>query len=179
VSEIRIEEEVRAALDETYRPAPELLSVSIAAIRSDHPQPRQLTWVAGVAAVLLALGSVAVFMSTRTSTRQLNPPNPTNASLPQPVPQPITRTSAAAQVAWLQFPRVQSSLVAVDPRGRLVALDRTTSSAGAGAYGVWRSAEPYSGPILARREMWLATHSVRTGNGSQCSWWIAACCDCR
>jgi WD40 repeat protein len=31
--------------------------------------------------------------------------------------------------------------VAVDPRGRLVALDRTTSSAGAGAYGVWRSAD--------------------------------------
>jgi hypothetical protein len=141
MSETRIQEEVRAALNETYRPAPELLSVSIAAIRSDQPQRRRLTWVAGLVAVMLAVGSVAVFMSTRTATRHVNPPNPTNASLPQPVPQPITRTSAAAQVAWLRFPKDQSSLVAVDPRGRLVALDRSTSSAGARAYGVWRSAD--------------------------------------
>lgn len=141
MSEARIEEEVRAALNETYRPAPELLSVSIAAIRSDRPPPRQLTWVAGLVALLLAVSSVAVFMSIRTATRQANPQNPTNTSLPQPVPQPITRTSAAAQVAWLQFPKDQSSLVAVDPRGRLVALDRSTSSAGARAYGVWRSAD--------------------------------------
>lgn len=138
MNEIRIEEDVRAALKETYRPAPELLSVSLAAIRSDQPQRRQLTWVAGVVAVLLAVGTVAVFTSTRSASRHGPPISTTITSLPQPVPQPITRTSAAAQVAWLQF---QSSLVAVDPRGRLVALDRSTSAAGARAYGVWRSAD--------------------------------------
>jgi len=142
VSEIRIEDEVRAALEEAYRPAPELLSVSIAAIRSDQPQRRPSTWVAGAIAVLLAVGTVAVFTSTRTVTRH-GLSNPISASLPQPISQPITRTSAAAQVAWIQITtRDQSSLIAVDPRGRLVArLDRSMSSGSAGAYGVWRSAD--------------------------------------
>src|ERR1700682_391162 len=130
MSETRIQEEVRAALHGTYPPAPGLLSFSIAAIRSDQPQRRQLTWVAGLVAVMLAVGGVAVFISTRTATRPGNSPNPTNASLPQPVPQPITRTSAAAQVAWLQFAHDQSSLVAVHPRRRFVALDKSTSEAG-------------------------------------------------
>jgi hypothetical protein len=143
VSEVRIEEEVRAALDETYRPAPELLSVSIAAVRSGEPQRRPLAWVAGVVAVLLAVGTVAVFTATRTGTRPVNSPNPTSSLLPQPIPQPITRTSAAAQVAWLNISAPnQSSLVAVDPAGRLVArIDQTTAPGMAGIYGVWRSAD--------------------------------------
>jgi hypothetical protein len=136
VSEVRIEEEVRAALDETYRPAPELLSVSIAAVRGSGPERRPLAWVAGVVAVLLAVGTIAVLNSTRTASRH-GPPISNNASLPQPIPQPITRTSAAAQVAWVQIPTSdQLSLVAVDPQGRLVARIETTKPA-----TVWRSAD--------------------------------------
>jgi hypothetical protein len=145
VSERWIEEEVRAALNETYRPAPELLSVSIAAIRSDQPTGRQWTWVAGLVAALIAVGTVAVFVSTRSATvPHVTPTNPAIASLPKPVPQPITRTSAGAQVAWLsvQSQGQQPYLVAVDPSGRLVArLDQSTAPGLAGAYGVWRSAD--------------------------------------
>jgi len=43
--------------------------------------------------------------------------------LPQPVPQPVTRTSAAAQVAWLgtYAPDGTAELVGVDPTGAIVA----------------------------------------------------------
>jgi WD40 repeat protein len=145
VSERWIEGELRAALNETYRPAPELLSESMAAIRNEEPRQRSLTWVAGLVAALLAVGAVAVFMSTRTATiPKVNSPNPASGTLPQPVPQPITRTSAGAQVAWLwvQSQGQQPYLVAVDPSGRLVArLDQSTAPGSAGAYGVWRSAD--------------------------------------
>lgn len=141
MSESWIEEEVRAALNETYRPAPALLSVSMAAIRSDKPTGRHLTWVAGLVAALLAVGTVAVFVSTRSATNShVNPTNPAIASLPQPVPQPITRTTPGAQVAWLSLGQ-QPYLVGVDPSGQVVArLDQSTSGI-AGAYGVWRSAD--------------------------------------
>ena len=141
MSESWIEEEVRAALNETYRPAPQLLSVSMAAIRSDKPKGRNLTWVAGLVAALLAVGTVAVFVSTRSATiSHVNPTNRAIASLPKPVAQPITRTTPGAQVAWLSLGQ-QPYLVAVDPSGRLVArLDQSTTP-GAGAYGVWRSAD--------------------------------------
>jgi hypothetical protein len=145
VSERWIEEEVRAALNETYRPAPALLSVSMAAIRSDKPTGRHLTWVAGLVAALLAVGIVAVFVSTRSATiSHVNPTNPAIALLPKPVPQPITRTTPGAQVAWLwvQSQGQQPYLVAVDPSGRLVArLDQSTAPGSAGVYGVWRSAD--------------------------------------
>ncbi|HEX6061868.1 MAG TPA: WD40 repeat domain-containing protein [Candidatus Limnocylindria bacterium] len=43
--------------------------------------------------------------------------------LPQPIPQPVTRTSAAAQVAWLATSAQDGTaeLVGVDPRGAIVA----------------------------------------------------------
>ena len=65
MSEREIEEEVRAALRETYRPAPALLRESMAAVRNEQPSRRALTWVAGAAAVVLAVGTVAVFVGTR------------------------------------------------------------------------------------------------------------------
>ncbi len=64
------------------------------------------------------------------------------ADLPQPRPQLVTRTSAAAQVAWIWLQTGQNSgLRAFDPTGREVA--RLDGSAGAlpGPYGVWRSAD--------------------------------------
>jgi hypothetical protein len=145
VSESWIEDELRAALKETYRPAPELLSVSMATIRSQHATGRSWTWVAGLVAALLTVSTVAVLVSTRTATTShLNPTNPAIASLPKPVPQPITRTTSGAQVAWLwvQSQGQQPYLVAVDPSGRLVArLDQSTAPGSAGVYGVWRSAD--------------------------------------
>jgi hypothetical protein len=142
VSETWIEEEVRAALNETYRPAPALLSASMAAIRSDKPTRRTLTWVAGLVGALLAVGTVAVFVSTRSATNShVNHTNPAIASLPKPVPQPITRTSPGAQVAWLSLGQ-RPYLVGVDPSGKVVArLDESTAPGIAGAYGVWRSAD--------------------------------------
>lgn len=61
------------------------------------------------------------------------------SDLPQPRPQPVTRTSAAAQVAWIWLPTGQSSsLVAFDSSGRQLG---RLGSAGAppGPYGTWRS----------------------------------------
>jgi hypothetical protein len=105
--------------------------------------------------VLLAIGSIAVFESLR-QTRTSNQPNPApvkTSLLPKPIPQPITRTSPGAQVAWLwvQSQGEQPSLIAVDPRGRVVArLDQSADT-----YGVWRSADgatiysPGAGQITA------------------------------
>ena len=142
MSESWIEEEVRAALNETYRPAPALLSVSMAAIRSDKPTGRHLTWVTGLVAALLAVGTVAVFVSTRSaSNSHVNPTAHAIASLPKPVPQPITRTTSGAQVAWLSLGQ-QPYLVGVDPSGQVVArIDQSTAPGIVGAYGVWRSAD--------------------------------------
>jgi hypothetical protein len=59
------------------------------------------------------------------------------------MPQPVTRTSPGAQVAWISvYTKSQSYLGAVDLNGQLVArLDRSTAPGSAGAYGVWRSAD--------------------------------------
>ncbi|HZK74064.1 MAG TPA: hypothetical protein VFD88_08695 [Clostridia bacterium] len=132
MSEREIEDEVRAALGETYRPAPALLRESMAAVRNDQPSRRALTWVAGAAAAVLAVGTVAVFVGTRNINPRPNPVTPISAALPQPVPQPITRTAPAAQVAWLSL---GGQLVAVDPNGRVVAHVSEASAF------TWRSAD--------------------------------------
>lgn len=145
VSESWFEGELRAALDEVYRAARWLLSNSMAAVRRE--QPRQLAWVwlAGVVASLLTVSSVAVFVSMGPAhTQHTSPAAPANAALPQPIPQPITRTSAGAQVAWLwmRSPGQQPSLIGVDPQGRQAArLGQSTVPGMAGVYGVWRSAD--------------------------------------
>jgi DNA-binding beta-propeller fold protein YncE len=145
VSESWIEEEVRAALNETYRPAPELLSVSVAAIRSQQPRRHPLAWVAGLVAALLTVSTVAVFVATRNATTpRVSSPTSTVALLPRPIAQPISRTSAEAQVAWLSVwsQGQEPYLVAVDPSGRVVArLHHSTAPGISGAYGVWRSAD--------------------------------------
>jgi WD40 repeat protein len=141
VSESWIEGELKAAIDEGYHPAPWLLSNSIAAVRLARPDRAAWRWAAGIAAVLIAFGSIAVFESLRhsqTSNQSHNAPINTSI-LPQPIPQPITRTSPGAQVAWLWLqPQGQAGLamVAVDPSGRVVTrLDQSAD------YGVWRSAD--------------------------------------
>ncbi len=141
MSESWLEEELKTALAEDYRPAPWLLSSSMAAVRRARPVRPAWAWVAGIAAVLLALGSIAVFESLRqiqTSNQSHNAPINTSV-LPQPIPQPITRTSAGAQVAWLwlQSQNQQPYLIAVDPNGKVVVrLDQS-----ADPYGDWRSAD--------------------------------------
>jgi hypothetical protein len=102
-------------------------------------------WVAGVASVLIAAGAVASLLSLRLGPgNHVQPAGQAKASLPEPIPQPITRTSAGAQVAWLwvQSQGELPSLVAVDPNGRLAArLDQSAASGIAGNYGIWRSAD--------------------------------------
>jgi hypothetical protein len=74
--------------------------------------------------------------------RALGPsPSASAITLPQPIPQPITRTSPAAQVAWFWTfaPDRKRSLVGIDPSGTLVAqLDDTLV---APTIGLWRSAD--------------------------------------
>ena len=141
MSESWIEGELKAALEEGYQPAPWLLSRSMAAVRIAQPGRQVWAWVAGIAAVLLAFGSIAVFESVRLSQTSNQAHNgPVNTSLlPKPIPQPITRTSPAAQVAWLwlQSQGQQPYLIAVNPNGQVVArLDQSADT-----YGVWRSAD--------------------------------------
>ncbi|HEY4844220.1 MAG TPA: hypothetical protein VII89_00870 [Candidatus Dormibacteraeota bacterium] len=65
---------------------------------------------------------------------------PSIADLPQPHPQPVTRTSAAAQVAWLWLQTGQSSsLVAFDASGHQAARLTAAAAASFGPYGIWRS----------------------------------------
>src|SRR5688572_12383355 len=63
------------------------------------------------------------------------------AALPQPIPQPITRTSLAAQVAWMWTftPDRKRSLIGVDPSGAVVA--QLDDSIVTPASGIWRSAD--------------------------------------
>ena len=141
MSEGWIEFELKAALEETYRPAPWLLANSMSAVRNLRRGRQPLVWVAGAAVVILTISSLAVFESIRrheTSNPTQNPP--ASASLlPKPIPQPITRTSPGAQVAWLWLHSQgrEPYLVAVDTKGHLVVhLNQSTT-----AYGVWRSAD--------------------------------------
>lgn len=139
MSESWIETELKAALEEEYRPAPWLLPNSIAAVRgtAQHNQGRSsLRWVAGLAAALIAISSIAVLQSIRQRESPTRPQaTPINTSqLPSPIPQPITRTSAGAQVAWISQ---SQDIVGVDPNGHVVA--RLNESLN--AYGIWRSAD--------------------------------------
>lgn len=70
----------------------------------------------------------------------------TKVTLPQPVPQPITRTSAAAQVAWVSTSELNSAgtarhtvLVGVDPAGNVVG--RIDDAVDAFVNRAWRSAD--------------------------------------
>jgi WD40 repeat protein len=70
-------------------------------------------------------------------------PSPSAVALPQPIAQPITRTSPAAQVAWLWTFSTdrKRSLVGIDPSGNRVAqLDDAVLAPSMG-YGYWRSAD--------------------------------------
>lgn len=157
MSENWIEGELKAALDEVYRPAPWLLSSSVAAVRRARPGKRAWTWVAGIAALALAVGSVALFLSIRVSlSSHAHPAGQRATSLPPPTPQTITRTSPSAQVAWLwvQSQGQQPYLVAVDPSGRLVVrFDQSTARGMAGSYGTWRSADGASIFALGSQEV--------------------------
>jgi WD40 repeat protein len=139
MSEDRIERELRAALDEVYQPAPWLLSKTMAAVRSVRPARQSRPWVAGLAAVVLAVGSIAGYELVQKGQTTNGRIAPITSLLPKPIPQPITRTSLAAQVAWVSVPSQgqRSYATAVDPSGKLVArLDQSPDT-----YGVWRSAD--------------------------------------
>jgi hypothetical protein len=65
VSENWKEDEIKAALDEAYRPAPWLLSNSMAGVRATRRGGRTGAWAIAIAAVLLAIITVAIFELTR------------------------------------------------------------------------------------------------------------------
>lgn len=136
MSETWIESELKAAFEEEYQPAPWLLSKSLSAVSEPRPGRTRYGWVAGLVAAAIAITSIGVFESVR-QRESLNRtlPTPANTSqLPNPVPQPITRTSPGAQVAWVTQ---SNDVIAVDPNGRVVArLNEQVNS-----YGIWRSAD--------------------------------------
>ena len=147
MSESWIEGELRAALDEVYRPAPWLLSSSMTALRHARPRRRFRALAVGALALVLAVSTTAILVAIRAGrapAERAAPARTSHARLSDPIPQPITRTSAGAQVAWLavQSPGQQPYLVGVDPSGRAVGrLDQATASAVAAVYGTWRSAD--------------------------------------
>ena len=116
----------------------------MAAIKPPKPS-RAFSWVAGLVAFVLAVSVIATFEAIRAaSTKHPHATTPIGTVLPTPTPQPITRTTAGAQVAWLwvQSQGQNPSLVAIDPNGRLVArLDESMGLGAAAVYGVWRSAD--------------------------------------
>lgn len=85
-----------------------------------------------VAVVALAVGQQLATYRQQQAAASLAPspagtvpptgPSPTAAaaSLPRPVAQPVTRTSAAAQVAWMGVDGTLQRAVGVDPRGRVI-----------------------------------------------------------
>lgn len=100
-------------------------------------RPRVGGWVRRSIALTLATVLVAVaalYAGRALSTFRQQQATPTSGvaapsasaiqkvTLPQPIPQPVTRTSAAAQVAWVGvYPQGQpSSLIGVDPSGKVI-----------------------------------------------------------
>lgn len=160
MSETWIESELKAALEETYRPAPWLLSNAIAAARRTRPRRSAAAWLAGIAAALVAVSSVAIFETVRqlqTTNRPQSSPV-TESLLPKPIPQAITRTSAGAQVAWLWLEsQGQQAYLAVDRNGRVVA----RLSEPLDVYLVWRSAD--GAEIYAPGTTTIAAYSALDG----------------
>jgi WD40 repeat protein len=160
MSEKWIESELKAALEETYRPAPWLLSNSIAAARRIRPKRSAAPWLAGIAAVLIAVSSIATFEAIRHYQNRNRPQSsPVNAwQLPIPIPQAITRTSAGAQVAWLFLEsQGQQVYLAVDRNGRVVA----RLSEPLDVYVIWRSAD--GAEIYAPGATTIAAYSALNG----------------
>lgn len=89
------------------------------------------------AVALIVVAAVSSGCGTLQSSTRPQASSP-GANLPQPVPRPVTRTGAGAQVAWLWTQaQGESSLVGYDPTGRQVGrLVRSADSA-----GIWRSAD--------------------------------------
>ena len=96
-----------------------------------------------VAAVVVAVAALYAGRELAIRQQQVSPsagvaaPSPAASAkilLPQPIPQPVTRTSPAAQVAWVRTSMLDASgssrrtaLIGVDPTGRVVGrIDDTT-----------------------------------------------------
>lgn len=87
-------------------------------------------------------------------------PSPTAAGLPRPTPQKITRTSPAAQVAWLWTytpDNSRRSLVSVDPTSRVV----TRIAQAPTGFTAWRSAD--GSAILTVDPGGLTSYSAKDG----------------
>jgi WD40 repeat protein len=109
--------------------------------------------------LLLLLASCAV-----EGPRALGPttsPSPNTVALPQPIPQPITRTSPAAQVAWFwtQSADRKRSLVGIDPSGNVAAsFDDSVITL---ATRFWRSADGAS--IYLAKDDRITAYSALSG----------------
>lgn len=137
-------DELRTALDDVYRPAPGLLHGSMDAVRTTR-EGHSRNRVTGVAAFLLALAAIGVLVSVRMAVgpvvHRATTPKATG-SLPAPDPQPVTRTSPGAQVAWFSSGGPGGRMIGIDPGGRTVGLIDPGPSIGfASIYGTWRSAD--------------------------------------
>ena len=139
MSESWIESEIKAALNEGYRPAPWLLSNAMGAIRHARPALQRRSWLAAATAIVLTVSAVAVFESLHRPQSAPLPKAVSSSQLPQPIRQPITRTAPGAQVAWLwmQSQGEPPYLLQIDENGDPIArLDASLNP-----YGVWRSAD--------------------------------------
>ena len=124
-------DELRAAFDELAPSAHPSLGDAIqrSLVAGRRPRRAEHRWIVPVGAAVLVL--LLVMVGTR-----FLPTSKTTLTIPAQRPQPVTRTSAGAQVAWLA---VGSRLVAYDGTGRQVATVGTFSNAAGNFYGVRRS----------------------------------------
>jgi hypothetical protein len=107
VSERWMEGEIRAALEEEYRPAPWLLANSIETIRRARPMRPARAWVAGGVAMLIAIGSIAVIESVRLTQSIYRAPN---ASSPARTARTTATPTPPDTVGALPAPRVGAAL---------------------------------------------------------------------
>jgi hypothetical protein len=127
-----MKDELRAAFEELTPPVHPALSANIREAIAEGRRPRRSDrrWVAPAGAALLAVLVLVVGI-------RFAPGDRPNITLPAQPPQPITRTSPGAQVAWLwlSLGGGQSGQVAVDPAGNTL----FSTNSLAGIDGAWRS----------------------------------------
>ena len=139
--EDRVRKELNAALDSAYKPAPWLLATSVGAVRRNRKTGRHLGWLAGALTLIMAVSTIALFMSLR---GPLEGGRSARTSLPQPTPQAVTRTSPGAQIAWVTILSESQGhlLVGLDAYGRVVGhLDSSVDPSLSQVDVIWRSAD--------------------------------------
>jgi hypothetical protein len=146
-------DDLRAAFDELAPGVHPSLGDAIqrSLVAGRRPRRAERRWIAPLGAAVLALLLLAIGARFIPAAR-------TTVAIPAQPPQAITRTSAAAQVAWLE---VGASLVGYDPAGKRVATIPAVYPNAVDLYNVWRS--PDGAEIFTAGPDNITAHDAATG----------------